>query len=338
MISMGDVFAQGIIGAVQGAGQAGYASALEEQKQQSEAIKEQRLSQLRIQEHAADKAADLKLAKQAGDAQAGENAQFYARTAAAPPPRGIVDQARGTYETDDGPQSTESNTVTTNVAPSRADVAKFRLEEAKKTGRKDLIDQAYAEDKDIRSDTDQQRKSELEAVRVQHEGARQPYYEAQARLANANADDIEANGRHREALPQRPSIMEEKDINGNVVGAIDRFSGARMRIIPASPEVAAKSHLFGADEPGKPGTPSQVVWTMGDKVLPGGIADLYPDLAKRSAPKATAATPAAAPTKAAPPQALPLPGGKGNAKFTGRYSAAGHPLYQGPDGNLFEGR
>lgn len=339
-ISLGDIFAQGIIGGVAGAGQAAYQSALEEQKQQSEALKEQRLSQLRIAEHASETQSDIVAKKGAADAQAAQNASFYARTAAAVPGTGIIDQARGTYDTDEGPGTTESNTTTTTIPPSRADVAAARLEEAKKTGRPDLINQTYAEAKDLRADADSKRKSDQEDLRLQHEQDRQPYYQAQARKADAEASDIEENGRLSKKLPARPSIVEEKDASGNVTGAIDRFSGARMRIIPGTPEVKAETHLFGADVAGKPATPAREVWTMGDRVLPGGISDLYPQLGAKSAsaPDAPAMKPAAATAKAPPPATLPLPGGKGNGRFTGRFSAAGHPLYQDASGALFEGR
>jgi hypothetical protein len=355
---------QGIVGAVQGAGQAAYNSALEQQKQESERIREQRLSQLRMQEHATNTTYDLAAQKAAADVKAKESADFYAKTAAAVPGKGIIDQAQATYDTDEGTQTSVSNPVTTTVPPSRADVAAFRLEEAKKSGKPELIKQSYEEDRDVRANADQDRKNAMEKRRLDHEEARNPYYAAMARVANANADDIEENGRHRGLPPERPSIVEERDPQtGAVIGLLDKFSGARMRIIPGTPEVPAKSHVFGADEPGKPAVPGREEWTLGGKVLPNGIVDLYPNLNKKAsaatAPKTAPAAPATAPASAGdesanlagasapapaakstitPPATLPMPGGKGAAKFTGKFSPAGHPLYQGADGKLFEGR
>jgi hypothetical protein len=63
-----------------------------------------------------------------------------------------------------------------------------------------------------------------------------------------------------------------------VVGLLDKFSGARMRIIPGTPEVPAKSHIFGADEPGKPAVPGREEWTLGGKVLPNGIVGSLSEL------------------------------------------------------------
>lgn len=197
MISMGDVFAQGIIGGVAGGAQAAATSALEEQKAQMEAVREQRLSSLRQQDHVAARTADVRIAKEDSDRKAAENAQFYARTGpnspGAPKGPGIIDQARGTYDTDAGPQTTESNVAATATPPSRAQMAKFQLDEAKKTGKPDLIKQGYEEEKDVRADADQTRRTDAAVATAGHQQRQDAAREDANRIRDKQVDAMIQN-------------------------------------------------------------------------------------------------------------------------------------------------
>jgi hypothetical protein len=286
-ISAVDVFAQGIIGGLGGAAQGAYTSALEEQKRETEAIREQRLSALRTQEYAANRATDARITQQQQDQERAKSADFYARTEASAPGKTIKNQATATYETEDGePGTSASDTVTTKEPPTRREIADYRAGEAKKSGNEKLIAQTYTEAKDIRAEDEQTRKNRDEDRRMRATeaaaAAKQRELDIKDRDAATRERRIDAMiagliGGKKSDLAERKFDEKKwsdakKELNSNLV--VDDGMGGK-----AAPDFAARSAANSA---------MNRIYQAGD-VDPGDAANLVGDITQRVAAQARAA-------------------------------------------------
>lgn len=363
---LGYVLGEGLLGAAMGAGEGVASNADLEQKTQIEQLREQRLSQLRIQEHAANTQSDIK----AKDAEAGiiaqRSAQFFQNNKL--PSTRINETASATYDDPNNPGQTataDSNTVTAQAQPSDRTQAAEYARQALSTGRPEIMKAANDFQGDVLKREDQDRKNTLEQSKVGLEAQRNGYYVALADKYKAETDLLAQGGK---AIPT-PMIQSKQDDAGHGY-LIDTHSGAIGEIVPGQAASKGDTHFFKPNDPDQPAVPMHVEWRTADgKAIQGGIDALYPGWAasrnkvlgkKADAPQAPSSTvddgsgitaeiraaaggadsPAASQAKAAakaPPASLPLPDGKGAAKFTGRYSVAGKPIYQDGSGNKFVG-
>jgi hypothetical protein len=271
---------QGVMGAAAGAGQGIADQALIEEKTQIEALRDQRLSQLRMAEHQAEKTSDLALANKQADDVAARTGKFFQdnKLPAAP----ISNTASATYDDPSAPGGTasvESNTTTAMDQPSDRAQASQYARKALETGRPEIMKAAGEYQTDVLKREDQDRKNQLEASRLSIEAGHNEYYAALANRANADADAIRSGAKG--AKTQLPNIKVERDQASGMTYSVDANSGAVGVMIPGEDAVPEKTHWFKANEPGKPGTPAHMVWTLNGDALPGGLADLYPDVAKR---------------------------------------------------------
>lgn len=269
---LGYALIDGALGAAAGAGQGIADQALIEQKQQMEILRDQRLSQLRQQEHAADTKGDI-AARQANiDQQTERSAKFFQSNKLPSTP--ITDQATATYDDPNNPGQTASvasNPVTAQEAPSdRAQAAEY-ARKALETGNPNIIGAAEGYQKNVLSAQDMDRKNALEQSKVGLEASRTPYYQALANKYQAEADALAQGGK---AIPG-PMVQWKQDDDGHNI-MVDTHSGAIGRIVPGQAAVPAQTHLFSADEPGKPAVPMHEEWTLGGKPIDGGLRSIYP--------------------------------------------------------------
>lgn len=286
-IGFGDILAQGIIGAVGGGAQGAYTQALLEQKDEMEKLREERLSKLRTTEHATNMASDIAAKKASEDADATQRAAFYQRTQMAPT------TTTSTYTDnlgDEGEGAAAGSEIKSTTTPTRRDQADYRLEEAKKTGRADLIAQSYAESKDVRADEDQQRKLKLEETKVDADARHSSYYDAAANRMNAEAEAIRNGEKYKKGADkiQLPNIKVERDQASGMTYSVDANSGAVGVMQPAEkgspPQTRSAfdpTSWFGDLDKGTPDKPARMVWSLHGQVLQNGLADIYPDIKKR---------------------------------------------------------
>lgn len=268
---LGYALIDGALGAAAGAGQGIADQALIEQKQQMEILRDQRLSQLRQQEHAADTKGDI-AARQANiDQQTERSAKFFQSNKLPSTP--ITDQATATYDDPNNPGQTASvasNPVTAQEAPSdRAQAAEY-ARKALETGNPNIIGAAEGYQKNVLSAQDMDRKNALEQSKVGLEAQRNGYYVALAKKYNAEADVLAQGGK---AIPA-PMVNKAQDDDGHNY-LLDTHSGAIGHIVPGQAAVAAETHWYG-DKPGQDAVPMHEEWTLGGKPLPGGLRALYP--------------------------------------------------------------
>lgn len=164
---LGYVFSQGVLGAFMGGAKGLQADAENEMKQEAERVKEERMSKLRMGEYAQKQAMDTAAEK----TKQGERAAFYDRTDKEAQAKFstqttnssepvVADEASG------GVGAGASGIIDMGRSATRQEVSGHRLEQAKKSGDAELLKQAYAEDKDIRSETEQERKAKADETRA----------------------------------------------------------------------------------------------------------------------------------------------------------------------------
>lgn len=298
---------QGAMGAVAGAGEAVANTAILEQKEQIEKLREQRLSALRTQEHATNVQTDITAKRGEQEYQQKRIGDFYKGT-----------QLPATTTTVDGQDAAESGGTltegaTTTTQPSRRDQASSRLEKAKQFGDAGIINQAYTEDKDIRADEDQQRKLKLEESKVGIEAGHGVMYQALAEKYRAEAAAITNGERYRGQPNAAPIITEKTDKETGKSFLLDTHSGAMGTIVPGQDAAPEKTHWFKASEPGKPAVPMHVEWSdSAGRPLKGGIEELYPAMKSRMTGKRGGLIDGAR-AESDQPEQLAGPGAPGNA-------------------------
>jgi hypothetical protein len=263
----------GVLGGVAGAGQGMADQALLEQKTQIEALRDQRLFQLRAQEHAANAKSDIAAKQAAVDTESARAAEFFKgnKLPAAP----VTNTASATYDDPNNPgqsASVDSNTTTAMDQPSdRAQAAQY-ARKALETGRPGIIKAANEYQGDVLKAEDMDRKNTLEGSKIALEAGRNKYYDALAAKYQAETDVLAQGGK---SIPA-PMLQSKQDDEGHNY-LLDTHSGAIGRIVPGQAETKAETHWFGADTPGKPATPMHVEWTTSDGTpIQGGIDALYP--------------------------------------------------------------
>lgn len=107
------------------------------------------------------------------------------------------------------------------------------------------------------------------------------FYRAQADRLNAETNAIEKGMKYGSKKVLLPSIRVEKDAEGNVYN-IDTGSGAIGRLIAAQPAKKGESRWFKPDDPDTPAQPARIEWSLGGRILPDGLASLYPALRDRA--------------------------------------------------------
>lgn len=158
MAGYSSILAQGLLGAVRGGAQAVAHSALQEQIAKSDRDKAEYLAALaEKREIAREERVDARRKTEEGD-----SAAFYERTApttkdsSVPYTDAIGDATEG---------DAAKGIIQSSRAETRREVAERRLEEARRTGKSSLINQAYGESKDIRAEEEQDRKAKADEHR-----------------------------------------------------------------------------------------------------------------------------------------------------------------------------
>lgn len=124
-----------LVGGLGGAGGAVAESATEEIKQESLAKREAMLTKIRQQEHAANKASDMKMAEEQAAKERARKAEIFgsAEKITREKAGGIVNTASATYESDEGPGEAAA-TTTVNRQPTSAQRAEALMEAGGKAG------------------------------------------------------------------------------------------------------------------------------------------------------------------------------------------------------------
>jgi hypothetical protein len=302
MGGFGTVALEGLFGAIGGAGQAAASQALLEQKDQMDALREQRLSALRTKEYAANLQANV--------------ASAPAMIAAQTP--GIIDRLTQEQKIKDASEAAKPRVMapgSTLVTPGTPGTPGVTPTDAAESG--GTLDEGAGAtpgtpDKTFTAPT-------------KLSPGQEAYYQAHADEAKAltaryqaEADAINRGERYN-SQNQKPKVtLLDKD-----QGLLkDENTGAIGYVIPGKPAKAGVSHVFGADEPAQPATMPTTVWfdPGSGKALANGLDDLYPKkkAAKAAASAAPASTPApsdnstdtaesagAPPTSASAPPAAP---------------------------------
>ncbi len=343
MAGWGSVFAQGVIGAVGGAGQAVATNAMQEIRDETIRLRDERLSRLRMGEYQTE----LQMRQDAADAsekkKQGEVGDFFKRTQSGPEmPVDPVD-AEGAVD----PQSQASP----------REVAKYQYDEALKSGNKGIIETARQKLVDVQGAEDKQTSQIFKERELSARDRPKPlppeqadYYRAMASRVNAETDAIRNGQKYgKSAKTQLPSIKVERDANGESF-SVDANSGAVGVLVPGEDAVKGKTHWFGADEPAKPAVPAHMEWSLNGKKLPNGLADIYPDIRARldgAAARSERGGSSHASAGAAVPKAgdvvhgLRFRGGNPNEKANWQRTAdeqrpAGYPdAQQAPDGGWY---
>jgi hypothetical protein len=267
-----------LAGAAQGAGQGIALSANEEWKAEIERKRDERLSQLRMVEHAANVKTDIAAIPEKGAAETGV---AVAREDAMRPGR---------------------------IASKKAE-ADIDVETAKRKPRSLSPGASEVVDGEITVTAPEKAKTpEEQAVLRAHAN----YYNAQADLIRSGGRDKES----KSEVPNVKIEKTKDEMGGEKVVMVDQNSGAMGTVIHGQAATSGKSHFFSADEPGKPATKDRIEWSLNGKVLRGGLADVYPKLKDRMgdepAGEASQPTvdnplglsrPSAAPAKSAKPEA-----------------------------------
>jgi len=249
-LGLGGIVASGIAGGIGGAGEGLAATGLLEQKQQIEMMREERLSQLRIGEHAANLQANV--TSQIDNAVPLATAQA-ASTAITGPASATAAGQKVDAETK---AKVQNEPVKLNAGESLT-----------KPGTSEIAVTAP-----IKTPPEQVEYYKGHAAQAQSMAA---YY-------NAQADAIRNGERYKGSQGQLPNVIVEKDIQGNVSHLVDKTSGAIGVVTPAAPGKPGETHWFGPNDPDGPPTPMQVNWiSPSGKRLPNGLDSLYPGLSKR---------------------------------------------------------
>lgn len=201
-MSMGSVLARGVLGAVAGGAHAAAENAKDEMKAEAARIREERLSKLRIGEYQAKATFDAQVKDQAVAKERKETADFYQRTAEAP------GKAATTYTDaigDETEGASAGGIINEARKATRDETARFRLEEAKKSGNEKLIKQAYDEEKDVRAEAEQQRKFKLDEQRAS----------ASERLAAIKEMELAVKERDAETRARRTDAAISKALGGD---------------------------------------------------------------------------------------------------------------------------
>jgi hypothetical protein len=138
-MSYGNVVAQGILGGVMGAARGVAQNAQEEQRIEAERLKEERLSKLRLGEYKAKAEFDQQQKDIVTARDEKDTADFYARTGP---------QTKASTYTDatgDATEGASAGAVTSERTETAREVADRRAEEARKTGKKGIIEATRAD-------------------------------------------------------------------------------------------------------------------------------------------------------------------------------------------------
>lgn len=263
-ISFGDILGAGIIGAAGGAGQAIYTDAEQQQQQAMLALRDQRLSDLRVKEHAANVQTDLaalpqKLQMQSDAAVAQEQALAPIKAQEAQTTSDIETNAQRNRPYTMAPGSTR---VTPGAMPSTAGY----------DDQGDALDSSgnVINPESATPTTTYTAPSRLTPEQQEEYQARTGYYKALTDSINAGYGRNGAGAHPKVTLLDRDQGIV-KDENTGAIGVIQ----------PGKPaQQASSSHLFGLigkDQPAQPATPQSIQWFDNTgKPLPNGLADLYP--------------------------------------------------------------
>lgn len=131
------------------------------------------------------------------------------------------------------------------------------------------------------------------------------YYRAQAGRLNAESDAIRSGLKYkpRADKPAVPSIKVERGSDGEIYN-LDTASGAVGRLIAAEPGRKGETRWFGPNDPDTPSQPARIEWSVGGRVLPGGLSDLYPALRERAGVQPSSGDIAGLKARASNPQAV----------------------------------
>lgn len=315
------------LGMLAGAARGYIDSALEEQKARVQAMRDEQLSRLRMQEHTAQRESDVSIANREREAAQGRMAAFNT---------GTQDAWQSGAEVD--AQGSVIGEATGMLAESAREKAARRHQEALKLGDKEIVAQTYTELKDVKADEEgtrrerrldiledfQQKQADRQQMLAEATLAHQKRMEAASatrdaaaitkaeaaekgaqRAATATAlkgvnDDIKALEKEAADLSVDPG--KKKVIERQLVGMRSEAAGYRARLAAAGLPEGEKS----APEPVAP--PPAAIEAL--RKEPGRAAEFeakYPG-AKASAflPAAKAAPSAAAPTQGMLASADPL--------------------------------
>jgi hypothetical protein len=294
-MSYGNVVAQGILGGVMGAARGVAQNAQEEQRIEAERLKEERLSKLRLGEYKAKAEFDQQQKDIVTARDEKDTADFYARTGP---------QTKASTYTDatgDATEGASAGAVTSERTETAREVADRRAEEARKTGKKGIIeatraDRELEERREERSLDRADRKADREERNADRKEAREDRGAARADL---RADREEARRVQERIAQQAQEGRWQVDRDGNyrrpdgsLVTEEIREGG---RLLGTRPIKAPESKVSGVDWKMREDLDSinrriEVAERNGDEALVTKLLDEKDKLLGKTKPKASSAS------------------------------------------------
>lgn len=253
MAGYGSVLAQGLLGTVMGGAQAAAKTADDEIKDKVLRSREEFLSQLRMGEYKAKSAFEDKRRK----LEEGEVADFYARTGPKTKPADTFTDTLG----DESTGATAGAAINEARQETDREVAARRAEEARKTGKKGLIESTVAEAtrmrelderRDERAEARRDRYEDRDEARADRKSARE---EARADRAAARGESAAARRESREQAERLARIAAERDWKVDADGNYRRPDGSLVqeeireggKLLGTKPVKAPVSKVQGTD-------------------------------------------------------------------------------------------